>query len=281
MLATFLRQAMPLFPERARPSLKAKLSYPRKVAVDFTVRDYQVKTVETVEEFNKVLALRRSVFHYEFAGKWLSLRSDKDRFDADADHLAIFDRKADKLAGVYRLIPSRDARAFYSATEFNISRFLDTPGKKLELSRACIAREYRNGAVIALLWKGLAEYAKAAGTDYLFGMSSFNTVDTFAIAKVHCYFKSVGLLDESYAMEPTSKFKIFGFAETLAAVANDPTAVDEGRGLVPSLLKTYIKAGAKVCSQPVIDRDFHCADWLTVLDMRRLTGSFDRKFMQD
>jgi putative hemolysin len=65
------------------------------------------------------------------------------------------------------------------------------------------------------------------------------------------------------------------------AAANAEPSVDDVAQTVPPLVKTYIRAGARVCSQPVIDRDFNCADWLTVLDMKRLTGSYDRKYMQE
>lgn len=274
MLATLIRQTVtPLLPTWSRPS--SKRAFDRKVLVDFTVRDYRVKTVDSLEEFRQVLALRRNVFHYEFARKWLSLRSDKDMFDEGADHLAIFDQKQGRLAGVYRVIPSHVERPFYSATEFDISKFLLIPGRKMELSRACIDRDYRNGIVISLLWKGIAEYAKAAGMDYLFGLSSVTTTDLPEVAAIHAHFESTGILDLSHGIAAKDPYRIGGFDQL---PHGDATA---GAALVPSLFKTYLKAGAKVCSQPVIDRAFQCADWLTVLDMRRLTGSFDRRFMRD
>ena len=96
-------------------------SFERKIAIDFTVRDYQVKTIESPAELKRILGLRRSVFHSEFARKWISLRSDFDQFDLLGDHLAIFDRQAGKVAGAYRVIPSAWCRRkFYSSTEFDI-----------------------------------------------------------------------------------------------------------------------------------------------------------------
>ena len=80
MLSTLVRDNVaPLVPEFIRPwtILRGGANdFVRKVEVDFKVRDYRVKTVESPTELKQVLALRRSVFHYEFAGKWLSLRSD-------------------------------------------------------------------------------------------------------------------------------------------------------------------------------------------------------------
>jgi putative hemolysin len=278
---------MPLLPELIRPwsFLGAKVrEYRRQVAVDFTVRGYRVKTVETAAELRQVLALRRSVFHYEFARKWISLKSDQDAFDLSADHLAIFDEEAGKIAGVYRLIPSFGGSAgrFYSSTEFDVGGFLATPGTKVELSRACINREYRNGIVISLLWRGLGEYARAAGIDYLFGLSSITDVTVPEIARIHRWFEAKGLVDLCYGITPRAKYRIDGLDAALAAADADPagataTATDPAER-VPSLFKTYIKAGAKVCSQPVIDRDFNCADWLTVLNMQELVSSYGRKY---
>jgi putative hemolysin len=224
MLSTLIRQNVSLWlPDvlRLLPpfSLVRKVEFQRKVKVDFAARDYRVKTIETAEELKQVLKLRRSVFHYEFAKKWISLRSDRDQFDDIADHLAIFDEKAGRIAGVYRLIPSNigalttraDARGFYSNSEFDIAPFLALPGNKLELSRACINREYRNGVVISLLWKGIAEYAKAAGTHYLFGLSSMSAVDERQIARVSRYFREKGLEDLSAGITPRAKYRIEGY----------------------------------------------------------------------
>jgi putative hemolysin len=245
------------------------------ILVDFSVRDYHVKTIENQRELKQALALRRSVFHYEFARKWLSLKSDQDEFDAGADHIAIFDRKAGRIAGVYRLIPSRRAEKFYSNTEFEIGGILGLPGHKVELSRACIHRDYRNGIVINLLWRGIAEYIKASGTDFLFGLSSINTTDPAEIARIHRYFVRMGYADLSHGAAARPGFRIEGF-DALASpkVHDEPVEI-------PSLFKTYLKAGAKICSQPVIDRGFNCADWLTMLDMKTMASAFDRKFMKD
>lgn len=291
MLSMLIRQNVSTWlPQVLRPlppfTLVRKVEFRRKVKVDFTARDYRVKTIETAEELKQVLRLRRSVFHYEFAKKWLSLKSDRDQFDDIADHLAIFDEKKGCIAGVYRLIPSNlgtlavRERGFYSNSEFDITRFLALPGNKLELSRACINREYRNGVVISLLWKGIAEYAKEADTDFLFGLSSMSTIDERQIARVSRYFQEKGLEDLSFGITPRCKYRIDGYDDTLASVLREPS-VDDVAQQVPPLVKTYIRAGARVCSQPVIDRDFNCADWLTVLDMKRLTGAYDRKYMRE
>lgn len=277
MLASLFRQSTAsLLPDwtRSRANSASRRPFPRKFVVDFEARGYRVKTIDSMAEMRQVLALRRTIFHFEFAKKWISLSSDRDQFDVKADHLAITCQETGRIVGVYRLIVSGPDQSYYSSTEFDISAFLRVPGRKVELSRACIDRDYRTGTVIALLWKGLAEYAKAARADYMFGLSSVTTTDKSVIKALHDHFEGMGIVDLSHGIEPHSAYAIDDFAG-VKAKGEDP--VD----FIPPLLKTYIKAGAKVCSQPVIDRDFNCADWLTVLDMRQLTSAFDRRFMKD
>lgn len=280
MLASILRQAIPLLSELQAPRFRPPVKLMRGTEVDFTVRNFQIKTIDSPAEFRQVLGLRRDVFHREFAGRKLCWRSDKDRYDDVADHLAIFDRESNKIAGVYRLIDSQSAGTFYSSSEFDIDGLLALTGHKLELSRACIRPEYRNGTVIALLWRGLLMYAAKAKIDYLFGLSSVTTTDPIKIAHIHQYFHAAGLIHDSLTALPTDKYRIENFDEILMNVRKDPQTEATGAAAVPSLLKTYIKAGARVCSQPVIDSAFHCADWLTILDMRQLNASYGRKFVQ-
>jgi len=275
MIAALKQQASLWLPSARQPDFE------RKIEVDFVARDYRVKTIDSVHELRQVLGLRRSVFHYEFARKWISLKSDKDDFDDVADHLAIFDQKAKKIAGVYRLISSSFGRRFYASSEFDIGGILALPGNKLELSRACINREYRNGVVISLLWKGIAEYARAAQIDFLFGLSSVNTVDPLEIARLTRYFRGKNLIADEVCAEPRAKYRIDGFERWLARAEAEPAEMGDASDRVPSLMKTYIKAGARLCSQPVIDRDFQCADFLTLLDMRKLSGAYGRRYMQE
>lgn len=254
------------------------LGFQRKVAVDFTVRNFRVKTIENSAEMRQVLALRHKVFHLEFSRKRLSLTTDKDQYDLKADHLAIFDLATSRLAGVYRLMSSRRISRFYSQSEFQLGSFLEIPGAKLELSRACIDKDYRNGVIISLLWKGLAEYAKADKTHWLFGLSSVSTTNLDDIIAIHRHFAEKSIVDNQFQIRPQPHFKIKNFDDLY--LQSPAPKIGLAPDTLPSLFKTYIKAGARVCSQPVIDRDFACADWLTVLDLSQLSGAFDRRFMK-
>ncbi|MCB5295473.1 MAG: hypothetical protein LHW52_02880, partial [Candidatus Cloacimonetes bacterium] len=51
----------------------------------------------------------------------------------------------------------------------------------------------------------------------------------------------------------------------------------EMRDRIPSLLNSYLKAGAKVCGSPALDRSFKCIDFLTLLDVSELQNNRIRK----
>ena len=56
------------------------------------------------------------------------------------------------------------------------------------------------------------------------------------------------------------------------------TQIAEAESKIPSLLKSYIKAGAKISSYPAYDKDFNCIDFVTVLERKNLDSKLVRKF---
>lgn len=254
-----------------------------KVNLSFSKGHYQVKTVDNWNELEEVLRLRYEVFHREFQNKKFPLGLDVDRFDPMADHLVILDKRTGKIVGTYRLIASRFVHTFYSESEFKLDGFLALSGSKLELSRACIHRDYRTGSVIHLLWRGLIQYIFSVDAEYLFGCGSVKTTDVVESARIFKYLKDNDHVNLKHAIEPLPSYQMPDFESALGTLDKDekagtPEAYEATKKLVPPLLGAYIKAGAKVCSLPALDSDFHCVDFLTVLKMTELSKSFERKY---
>jgi putative hemolysin len=51
--------------------------------------------------------------------------------------------------------------------------------------------------------------------------------------------------------------------------------------MIPSLLHSYLRIGAKVCGIPALDKSFRCIDFLTLLDVRELERTYTRRTHQD
>lgn len=247
-----------------------------KVSLFVEAKRFLIKTVEDSRELEKTLNLRYEVFYEEMLNKKAFFTVDTDKFDPICDHLIIIDKKSDKVVGTYRLISSTYSPVFYSETEFFIGNLQNAPGNKLELGRACVHRDYRNGIAIALLWKGISEYIKKVNAKYLFGCSSISTVNLIEISLIYKYLKELHFSSEDFRVYPKGKYiagEIGCYLDTFDRLNINTETIER---LIPSLIKSYLKAGAKVCGEPALDKKFRCADFLTVLDIEALNESFKK-----
>lgn len=135
-------------------------------------KNYIVKTADSPEELKEALRLRHDVFLEEMLKRKKRSGLDKDKFDKHCDHLIIIDKRNSKVIGTYRLQSSLHTKKWYTATEFHMRQIKKLPGNKLELGRACVHPDYRNGITIALLWDGISAYITASESSYLFGCSA-------------------------------------------------------------------------------------------------------------
>jgi putative hemolysin len=252
----------------------AQKDFTGRVPVEFTRGHFTVKTVQSKRELWQVMTLRYEVFHREYKHKKIPFGLDRDRFDAEADHLAIIDNRINRIVGTYRLISGDRTTNFYSKTEFDITDLLAREGGKVELSRACIHKDYRNGAVITLLWRGIIEYLNQSGARWLFGMASVKTINPGELAAVYKTLEAEGAVDASVRIKALEGYRINNFARSLEAA----TVTEESKAMVPALLRSYLRAGAVVVGDPAIDMDFNCGDLFVVLDVSKMSTTYNRKY---
>ena len=251
-------------------NLKLKSFLP-KINFSLDVNDYIIKTAETKEELEKILKLRYQVFIKEGLGKSKIMGVDFDRYDLIADHIIVMHKPTQEIIGTYRLLCSTFTDDFYSQNEFTLKKFLESPGIKLELGRACTHRFFRNGITLSLIWKGIGEYAKQTNADYLFGCASVKTIDpSLSMSIFHSLSEHHSF---EYEIHPTQDYQFKKFEFKSGFFKKD--FIDEK---IPSLLKSYIKAGAKVHGFPAVDYDFDCIDFLTVLDLKTMNERFKARY---
>ncbi len=218
-----------------------------KVSLFLETKRFLIKTVENGFELEKAMNLRYEVFYEELLNKKAFLGMDVDRFDSKCDHLVIMDKGSEKVVGTYRLISSTYSDRFYSETEFLIHNLKVAKGNKLELGRACVHKDYRNGIIIALLWKGISEYMKRVDAKYLFGCSSIGTTNFIEISLIYKYLKELHFSSEDFRVYPKQKHvieQINNYLDTFERFDIKTETIEE---LIPPLLKSYLKAGARVC----------------------------------
>jgi putative hemolysin len=248
-----------------------------KFTLDFG--SYQLKTAETAEELIQCFRLRHLVFNNEFRG-WTQGGLDFDKFDSRFDHLVIIHKKTNEVIGTYRLSYSENIRSSYTGLEFDLSRLQYFGGPYLELGRACIEKSHRRGVVISLLWRGIAEYMNLCGAQTLYGCSSLKINHAREAALVYRYLEQEKAISELPLCSPTKKFTFTDLDAWLEYFKSplEDYQVSEAQSLIPPLLSSYLKMGAKIMAKPAFDSDFDCIDMLTVLNRSDLSALTERKF---
>jgi putative hemolysin len=233
---------------------------------------YAVRLAASPEERAAAFRLRFRVFNLELNEGLPSAYQygyDVDRFDQVCDHLIVEERTSRKIIGTYRLQMGEVAArhyGYYSEQEFDFSPFESMRSQIVELGRACIDRDHRSSEVLHLLWRGIARYVLAQGGRYMMGCCSLSSLDP---AFGHAVYRSL----HAYTLEPALMTR-----PTPAYVLPEATETfDDARP--PKLLRAYLTIGARICSEPAIDREFKTIDFLTLLDLQTLHPRMATRFL--
>ncbi|MDP2172323.1 MAG: GNAT family N-acyltransferase [Candidatus Cloacimonadaceae bacterium] len=246
-------------------------------------KNFLIQTADTIEELRAAQKLRHDVFLEEMLKKKKKSGLDVDRFDKRCDHLLIIDKRNGMLIGTYRLQSSLHNKKWYTATEFHMRQIKKLPGNKLELGRACVHPNYRNGITIALLWEGIHAYMLASQTMYMFGCSSIKTMDRKEIDSIYYYLKHHGHIADDLKVRPKGKFKVPGMKRHVRRYPTHFGNYEHAlyKDKIPTLLQSYLKVGAKICGIPALDKSFKCVDFLTLLHVKDIEKAYTRKMNQE
>lgn len=235
---------------------------------------YRALLAAAPDQVRRAQALRYQVFNLELNEGLAESHEtglDEDAFDGICDHLLVEHVPSGTIVGTYRLQTGTAAaagRGYYSALEFDFSPFEPLRRQLIELGRACVHQQHRNLHVLGLLWKGIADYAAARGARYLCGCSSLTSQDPAVGADAYSQLCRRHLATPEFRTRPHPAFEC-----PLDGVAPEPTPL-------PKLLRAYLNLGAVICGPPAIDREFKTIDFLTLLDLDRVSPSARERFMK-
>jgi putative hemolysin len=251
------------------------LTYKPVHEIFIQTQNYTLKTATHLSELVELFRMRHHIFFNE-TGITDDYNLDLDDFDSLCDHLVIRSNETGEICGTYRMLASTNTKRFYSQNEFCIDHFLDAKGVKLELGRACIHPDHRNGSVIDLLWKGIGEYSRKSKADYLFGCSSIMTMSPVMTKAILKSMRGQGMLSEEFLIRPLVKYRM----SLKGVVGEDLFEERFVMSQIPSLLRSYINAGAKVFGKPALDKDFQCIDFFTILNLKELSPSYEKRYFR-
>ena len=189
---------------------------------------------------------------------------DADTFDEHCDHLLVRDDVTGRLVGCYRMLPPPGAIAaggLYTATEFDITGLDSLRPSLVEMGRAVVRAEHRNGAVVLLMWAGILAYLDHSGYDYVTGCISVPINGVGApgsqVRGVRDVVRRRHAAPAGYTVHPYRTVRIDGRELDDIAAPARPT--------LPPLLRGYLRLGAQICGEPAHDPDFGVADFPALL----------------
>jgi putative hemolysin len=275
------KDVSPSVADRRAPAGVSPLPYPVHTGglpdISIDSGAYTLGFARSPEELDEILRLRFAVFNLEL-GEGLNesfvTGRDEDELDRVFHHLLIRSGRSGEVVGTYRMqtrsMASRHG-GFYSSGEFDLgglpARVLD---EGVEIGRACVSRDHRNGKVLHLLWQGLAAYLTWNRKRFLFGCCSLTSQDRTLGAQVYQGLRREGHVDTTEAVTPLPGLECSAPPGALAEPV-DPVHI-------PPLFQSYLNLGAKVCGPPAIDRLFKTIDFLVLFDKTKLNARVYRRF---
>jgi putative hemolysin len=224
--------------------------------------------------------LRHDVFTSEpgFALSGAIDGRDADRFDEYCDHLLVREDNTGELVGCYRMLPPPGAIAaggLYTATEFDVEGLDPLRASLVEMGRAVVRDDHRNGGVVLLMWAGILAYLDRCEYDYVAGCVSVpvcaadEETPGSQIRGVRDFVRRRHAAPPEYTVHPFRPVTLGG--KGLDDI--DPPA----RVAVPPLMRGYLRLGAQVCGEPAHDPDFGVGDFPALLDKRRAATRYLRR----
>lgn len=221
---------------------------------------YSLLVARDGEEVVAAQRLRYQVFAGELGAR---LRTeypglDVDAFDEHCDHLVVREDRTGEIVGCYRMLPPERVAAagmLYSETEFDLRAIAPLRGALVETGRSCVHPDHRTGAVVSLVWAGIARYLLLSGHRWLAGCASVSLADGGSLAAgVWETVRHRHLAPAHYRVRPLRPWDPAG-------------ATPPARVVLPPLLKGYLRLGAWVCGPPAVDADFGVADLFVLLGL--------------
>jgi len=272
-----------------------EITLPSIQPIAVPARGLEVRLAASSAEIDAAQALRYRVFYEEMGARPTAReaidRRDRDCFDEHCDHLLIIDHErggmGDTVVATYRLLRRGQAArhgGFYTATEFDIALLLAYPGEILELGLSCVEPAYRTGAIMQLMWHGIADYVLRHDIKLMFGCASLAGTDVArlrpALAYLHQYhlappfIRARALAGRYVSMDLLPPDNIDAEAVVAQVYARSAVAA------LPPLVKGYLRVGGFVGDGAVIDHQFGTTDVCIVVVTDGVTDKYFKHFLR-
>tara|TARA_B100000989_G_scaffold297728_1_gene284474 strand:- start:1315 stop:2130 length:816 start_codon:yes stop_codon:yes gene_type:complete len=263
--------------EKINRSINSEVNFNQSESLDinFEVDRFHVRVVNGNDLLIKnAQKLRFNTFFKESSVNNSDCYLDSDKYDKFCDHLVVIDKSVSSyyVVGTYRLMvnsTNNSQENFYTETEFDLYNLKKLDLKILEVGRSCVHKNYRDGKIIRLLWKGLSTYIKKAKVDLIIGCASFQCSNTDKIENQLSFLKNF--------YSAPKKYLTFALKSKRAKWKNiDITKIPKSKIFksLPPLIKAYLRVGAWVGDGAVFDPYFKTIDICIILKSDKIEARY-------
>lgn len=249
-----------------------------------------VRLAATRSEVEAAQALRYRVFVEEMGARLpedaMQQKRDFDSIDRYCDHLLVLDTALtgdveEQIVGTYRLLRQEVAArhdGFYSQSEFDVMDLTGrNPDKRfLELGRSCVLSTYRTRRTLEALWQGNWAYALSHGIDVMFGCASFPGDKPYAHALALSFLNQTASANADWKVSAIAGRGLS--IDMMPVEAINPRAA---LAAMPPLVKGYLRVGALVSEEAVVDAAFGTTDVLVILPVKQINGRYINHYGAD
>ncbi|MBO4668028.1 MAG: GNAT family N-acetyltransferase [Bacilli bacterium] len=241
-----------------------------------TVGKFEIRLMEKTDaELKQVQAFRYQYLLRDY-NPGLPLEGfDDDGYDEFSDSLLVIDTEKNIIVGTYRLATPqtiKDAK-YLTEFEYDITPLKQSGQGFVELGRAAVHPDYRNGFVIQLLFLGLYNYAVENGCQYMIGLCSFHGIDPTLYPHAMMYLKKEYL-------SPDFKIHAINKPFSFDMIKEDELDYTLAKEQMPGLLRMYLNLGAKVGCDGFIDEEFKSCDVLILTNVSQINMRYLERIMR-
>ena len=251
------------------------LDYSDKTGVDFFVEKFHVKIIRSDDSLlKKAQKLRYESFLNESVNKKIRSKIDVDDYDKFCDHLVVIDTSISltHVVGTYRLLNYSGLNSdvsLYTETEFDLKKLKKQEPRILEAGRSCVDKNYRDGRIIRLLWRGLSEYIVQKNIDYIIGCASFQGNNIEEVSERLSYLHHYHLAPKKIRSQPLRQKSIHW-----AIIPKKKIKQFEVFKRLPPLIKAYLRVGSWIGEGAIIDKEFNTIDVCIILKKDNILSKY-------
>lgn len=238
--------------------------------------DLEIRLARDAADLRAAQRLRYDVFVRELGsdGEMVDHQAglEADRFDPFCDHMLLLDQG--QVVGVYRLMRSdqmAQAGQFYCDDEYDLTPLKNSGRRLLELGRSCLAKKYRGGSGVHLIWQRLAEYVLQHDIDVLFGVASFHGTDVQELAQPLSHLHYNHLAPENMRVRARQY-------QRMDLIPEGAVSRRDAMQKTPALIKAYLRLGGVIGDGAFVDETFNTTDVMLILDTDRLSAQAAKRY---